>query len=154
MSNFHTLVDAIIKSEMNGLPMHEQVLEIGKTPSILIDEAGFPDIDLAVNAKVISKMCFDHGLPTSMLKRLPEIINDPKSLFLSANPHQTDSVVVMTFEVKGSYPIIIPIQKNRKVGRNKIYNLVTSGYAKEGNNPDKKWRDKGLLIWEKPLTST
>jgi len=132
---------------MNGLPMHEQVLEIGRTPKILIDKAQFPDIKLAVNAKVISKMCFDHGLATSMLKRLPEIINNPKSLFLSANASQTDSVVVMTFEVKGGNPIIIPIQKNRKVGR-KLYNLVTSGYAKEGNDPDKKWREKGLLIWE------
>jgi hypothetical protein len=146
VSNFATLVDVIINNEMNGIKHHEHILEIGKTPEILVDKCKFPQITLAIKASVISKICFDHGIATSVIKRLPDIANNPKVLFKSST--QGDSVVVLTFEVKGGIPIIIPIRPNQSSGRKK-YNFISSVYAKEGPCPETKWRREGLLIWEK-----
>jgi hypothetical protein len=147
VSNYSTLVDLVIKNEVQGQPEHERILELGKTPQILIEQCNFPDLTLAIKAKTIGKIYFDHGIPISLIKRLPEIISKPKILFKSANQHQNDSVIVLTFEVKNSAPIIIPIRQNQSAGRKK-FNFITSTYAKEGPCPESKWRRDGLLIWE------
>ena len=149
MSNFITLADVIIQNEMKGIKQNERILELGDTPQILIDECGFPKLPLAIKGSVISKICFDHGIPTSVIKRLPEIVNNPKMLFQSATGDMK-SVVVLTFEIKGSEPIIIPIRPNQTSGR-KAYNFISSVYAKSGPCPETKWRKDGLLIWESVL---
>ncbi len=149
MSNFPALVEAIIQSEVKGAPMHEHVLELGHTSDTLIQEAGFPELKLAIKASTVAKICFDHGLPTSMIKRLPDIVNSPKSIYHPADPRHIDSVVVMTFEIKGTVdPVIIPIRKNVRIGRNNRYNVITSAYGKEGGDPERKWTSNGLLIWK------
>lgn len=145
MSNYATLVDVLIQNEMKGINNHERIVELGMTPDILIQECGFPSLPLGIKASTISKICFDHGIGTSVIQRLPEILQSPKSIYASANSKQSDSVVVFTFEVKGQLPIIIPIRKNQSAGR-KRYNFVTSMYGKEGNDPEIRW--KRLLIWE------
>lgn len=132
---------------MNGTPHHEQILELGSTPKILIDHCGFPDIPLAIKASTISKIVFDHGIGTSMVQDLYSIIENSKLIFKSANRREQDSVVVLTLEVKGKFPIIIPIRKNQTAGRKK-FNFITSAYAKEGPNPEVKWKRDNLLIWE------
>ena len=147
MSNYATLVDVLIKNEMKGIAYHECVLDLGRTPKILIDECGFPDLPFAIKASTVSKICFEHGIATSVIQRLPDLIASPKCLFKSANPNFTDSAVVLTFEVKGDFPIIISIRSNMKSGR-KMYNFVTSMYGKEGPEPESKWKNDGLLIWE------
>ncbi len=144
MSNYKTLVDVLIKDELAGVPRHEQVLFLGQTPEYLVKRAGFPDLNLAIKSSVIIKSCFDHGIANSLLKRVPEIILKPKCVFRSANPELTDSVVVLTFEVKGASPIIIPIRQNQQVGRNSYFNLVSSIYGKDGPDPFEKWKNLGF----------
>lgn len=139
----------LIQAEMDGKPKHEHVAIVCPTPNYLITYAGFPSLDIAIVGKTIGKALFDHGIVKSMLKRLPEILENPKCIFRSANPHLESSVVVMTFEVKGSSPIVIPIHQNRKIGRNGYYNLVASVYPKEGPSPEEKWKADGLLLWER-----
>lgn len=150
MSNFSQAVDLVIKSEINGIPRHEMVLELGKTPQYILNSAGvFTDLDLIITGKVISKACFDHCVPTSTIQRLPEIVNSPKALFRSAN-QDTQSVVVMTFEVVNSqHPLIVPIHPNKPVGRQRVCNAVASLYGKEGHDPHEKWTRAGLLLWKK-----
>lgn len=133
---------------MQGIKNHERVLELGDTPIILIDECGFPELPLAIKASTISKICFDHGIGTSVIQRLPDIVASPKGLFRSANVRFTDSVVVLTFEVKTVGPVIVSIRQNMMIGRNKHYNVVTSMYAKEGDDPEAKWKADNLLIWD------
>lgn len=148
MDNYRALVDLLIKDEMAGQPHHENVLLLGETPAFLVEKAGFPALDMAIKGSVISKACFDHGITTSLLKRLPEVIATPKCLFRPANPQMTDSVVVLTLEVKGVHPVIIPLRKQQRVGRSEVFNLVSSVYGKEGPDPELKWRQQGLLICE------
>ncbi len=149
MNNYKTLVDVIIRDELNGKPCHERLLILGSTPNFLVEHADFPDLNLAIKARTIAKACFDHGMPQSLLKRLPDVIDRPKSLYKSAT-HSEDSVVVLTFETKGlsNFPVIIPIHREKAVGRGPKYNLVASVYAKEGPNPELRWRTGGLLIHE------
>ena len=146
MSNYQALVDILIKDEMEGRPHHETVLSLGGTPSYLVEKAGFPSLDMAVKASVLSKACFDHGIKPAVLKRLPDIIAGPKSLFRSANPVFIDSVVVLTLELQNGHPVVIPLRKDQRVGRTARYNLVSSVYGKEGIDPAVKWRQQGLLI--------
>ncbi len=148
LDNYKSLVELLIQDELKGTPRHEFLLLLGSTPKFLIEQAGFPDLPLAIVTKTISKACFEHGIPASMLKRLPEIINNPKSLYKSANAHQVDSVVVLTFEFKAQCPVIVPIQKDRQIGRKDKYNLVTSVYGKEGECAETKWQKQGLLLWQ------
>lgn len=147
MSNYATLVDVLINNEMKGVKNHERILELGSTPQLLIDECKFPNLPFAIKASTISKICFDHGIATSLIQRLPDLVNSPKCLFNPANTSLTGSVVVLTFEFKELAPIIISIRQDMMSGRNR-YNFVTSMYAKEGPDPEKKWRSNNLLIWD------
>ncbi|PXF32629.1 hypothetical protein WH50_03340 [Pokkaliibacter plantistimulans] len=149
LNNFATLVDALITSEMHEAPQHEKLLLVCDTPEYLRTHASFPALPVAVKSSIISKICFDHGIPTRMIQQLPTIIqNAPMALFKPAKQTLTDSVVVVTFEIKNGAPVIIPIRKNQQVGRNQYYNLVTSMYGKEGPDPVQKWEADGLLIWK------
>lgn len=146
MNNYSSLVGVLISDEMQGNAQHERVLVLGATPKYLIEKVEFPDLPLAIKASVISKACFEHGVPTSLLKRLPEIVDNPKALYRSAS--RNDSVVVLTLEYKGPYPLIIPIKRNARVGRGREadFNLISSVYGKEGPDPGIKWGKAGLLI--------
>jgi len=154
MDNFGKLVELLIKLESEGKPKLGHLLQIGNTPKYLIKYAGFPALPLAIKYPVISKICFDHGISTSFIKALPKIIATPKAIFKPSLDHHNDTIVVLTFKLKGSNSIVIPIQKNQISGRHKEtllpihYNLIKSMYAKEGYDPMVKWHDDGLLIWK------
>lgn len=149
MNNYSSLVDILIKDEMDNRPQHERLLHICHTPEYLKIHAGFPDLPMAITGKVIGKAHFDHGIHKNLIKNLPDVLLDAKCIFKSANPHHTDSIVLLTLEMQRSYPVIIPIRRNHQVGRGQNYNLVTSIYGKEGPDPEAKWKSDGLLLWER-----
>lgn len=146
-NNFRTLVQTVIKAGMNGTPMHEMILELGPTPQLLIDH-GFPDLPLIIKGKTVDKICFDHGVPTNIIERIPKLIETPTHLFHSRSAQALQgSVIVVTIEVKNGAPIIIVVQKNKRNGRRNV-NEIASMYAKEGPDPVKKWSSDGLLLWD------
>lgn len=147
MDNSSSLIDAIIKDEMKGTPRHELLVLLGKTPDLLQQHAGFPDLPMAITGKIIGKAHFDHGINASLLKRLEEVINAPKGIYRPADPTRTDSIVVLTYEIKGLAPIIVPIRHSQRIGRAGVYNIVTSIYGKEGPDPEIKWTKQGLKLW-------
>jgi hypothetical protein len=150
LDNYSSLVTAIIQDAMIGAPpKKEVVLILGDTPKYLVEHAGFPELPMVITGSVVEKACFDHGIPTSLLKRLPSVLDNPKSVFKSASFHVKGSAVVLTIEVHQSSPIIIPVHPNKQMGRGKFYNVVASVYAKEGSNPKVKWTREGLLLWQK-----
>ena len=147
MDNYTTLVDLIIQAELDGKPLHERILKLGKTPDYLLHHAGFSDLPLVITGSVVGKACFDHGIAKSVLHKLPAIIENSTKLFAPADERHKDSVVVLTAEIKGGYPIIVPIRKNKRMGRTEVFNAVSSVYAKEGPDPAVKWTQEGLLLW-------
>jgi len=144
-TNFKAAVQLILQASNEGKPKHEAVLSLGPTPQFLLDN-GFPELPLSIKGSVIDKAHFDHGITRGILERLADIITTPKSLYRSATVQGT--AVVITFEMKGGSPILIPIHGNKPVGR-AFFNLVASVYAKDVVGVESRWKKEGLLLWEK-----
>ena len=98
-----------------GAHQHELVLELGPTPDLLVHEAGFPKLELVVKYRAINKMCFDHGLGTSIIQDIPTLIANPKGLYRSAT--HGNSAVVLTFELHRGFPVVMAVQANKSIGR-------------------------------------
>jgi hypothetical protein len=125
---------------------HQIILTIGPTPQVLIDH-GFPQLPVAITGRVVDKCFFDHGIKKSLWEKIYHIISVPRALYKSRDPK--DACVVMSYEVRGSDPLIVAIHPNRQLaGRRDFYNSVASFYFKE-NDPETRWKRDGLLIWEK-----
>lgn len=150
--NFKTLVGVVLQAEAVGRPRHELLLDLGETPASIIAAGGgiYSGRDLVLKGKTVGKMHFDHGIPRGVIERLPQILNAPKAIYRSANQavQGGGSVVVMTFETYRGYPLIVPVHAKKQIGRG-LYNEVASMYAKEGPNPEAKWKAAGLLLWER-----
>ena len=128
-TNFETLVNLVICAEKESKPRHELVLHIGLTPERLVG-LGFNALTLVVKAKTIGKMFFDHGLTQGQIERIPAMLEVPQAIYRS-DTHPTN-MVVLTYELKAGSPIIIPIARDRQVGRGPLVNEVVSMYAKTG----------------------
>jgi hypothetical protein len=75
------------------------------------------------------------------------MLEGPQAIYRS-DTHPTN-MVVLTYELKAGSPTIIPIARDRQVGRGPLVNEVVSMYAKTDPDPTRRWRDQGLLLWEK-----
>jgi Phage MuF-C-terminal domain len=64
-----------------------------------------------------------------------------------SDTHPTN-MVVLTYELKAGAPIIIPIARDRQIGRGPLVNELVSMYAKTGPDPTRRWKCQGLLLWE------
>lgn len=148
--NFKTLVGVVIQAEVEGKPRHELLLELGKTPLAILQAGGgsFDDLDLVLKAGTVGKMHFDHGVSKGLIERLPDILSAPKAIYKSGTQGALGAVVVMTFDTQRGFPLIIPVHANKRIGRDRVCNEVASMYAKEGPDPELKWRQAGLLLWE------
>jgi hypothetical protein len=145
-SNFQAAIQLIITAATTDKPQKEAVLIVGATPQYLIDEGGFPALDLIITGSTIDKVFFDHGMTKGLLERLDVILLNPKALYRS------DTVpggsVVVTFEVKGGRPVIAALHPNKLIGRKRC-NVVASVYDKEAGI-ETRWQAKGLLVWTPP----
>lgn len=137
-------VDEVIKAETANTPHRELVIQICPTPALLTQH-GCPDLPLLLKAKTVGKIFFEHGMTKTQIEQLPVMLHVPRALYRSAS--HTDSVVVLTFEENLGAPIIVPIAKNRMVGRARV-NEIVSAYAKTGPDQTPRWRAQGLLLWE------
>jgi hypothetical protein len=77
------------------------------------------------------------------------LIEKPKAIY-TAHQNQPGSVVV-TYEVRGQDPIVIPIHPNVQKTRLERFNVVASMYSKstcDGASIEVRWKAAGLLLWE------
>ena len=124
---------------------HQLVLTLGETPAVL-QNIGLPALPLAITGKVIDKCYFDHGISKGMLERIHSMVSTPKSIY-KAHLDQPGYVVI-TYEIKGTDPVIVVIHPNRQMaGRRDFYNVIASMYQKSGN-AEVRWKNDGLLLWE------
>ena len=142
---YEELVDIVIKAEIDGRPRHELILDVGPTPACLLS-IGFAPLRVAVKAKTIGKIFFDHGLTRRQIARIPAMLAEPLAIYTSET--QPATVVVLTYELNAGYPIIIPVGQGRPVGRGPSVNLIMSMYGKEGPDPRPRWQAAGLLLWQ------
>lgn len=144
-SNYRAAVAVIIKASTDGKPQHEAVLTVGHTPPLLISH-GLADLPLVITGRTIDKAFFDHAIKRGVIERLHALISSPVTIYKSAPPHSNGNVVV-TMELQGGWPIIIPIRSSKQFGRTFIANEITSVYAKEGGSFESRWQSEGLLLW-------
>jgi hypothetical protein len=147
-TNYETLVDLVIKAETAGKPRHELLLDVCATPAFLLALKLSP-LRIVIKAKTVGKAFFDHGLTQGQIERVPAMLGNPKAIYKSAT--RPGSVVVLTYEIKGGSPIIVPIAKDQAIGRGPLVNEVSSVYAKTGPDPTPGWKAQGLLLWEGPV---
>lgn len=140
--NFAVAIQLLLQASIEGKPKHEAVLEVCTTPQYLLD-AGFPNLKVVIKGKTVDKAHFDHGITRGMLERLPDMVLTPKALYRSAT--HPDSAVVVSFEQKGGSPILVPMHKSARVGR-EVKNVVASIYCKEAA-VEARWQREGLLVW-------
>jgi len=111
------------KDENPGRP-----LVVGRTPEIL-QKLGAKDLDLYIPRDKLSRIQEKHNLPLDILKRLPELINDPLAVLDSAT--QADAlVVVAAVEVDGK-PLVIPIHLDTEKGGLTLHK-VASVHKRDG----------------------
>jgi hypothetical protein len=148
--NFKVALGLMLKSmtecyDVDRNKNHQIVLTLGPTPQILVN-AGLPQLLIAMTGKVVDKCFFDHGITKTLLQKAYHVITAPKALYRSHDPD--DACVVMSYEIKGSDPLIVAIHPNRQLaGRRDYYNSLASIYFKE-NDPETRWKKAGLLLWE------
>jgi hypothetical protein len=149
--NYKTALNVFIKSIQAGTRYHEYSLEVGKTPKVLLN-LGVPDLPITIGVKVIDKCYFEHGVPEATLGRLYELIENLTSVYKSDSPHldhnQISAIVLITTETKNGNPLLIAVHTNKTVGRRQV-NQICSVYDKK-KEVIQKWRDKGLVLWDKP----
>jgi hypothetical protein len=142
-SNFQAAIQLIIAAATTPKPQKEAVLIVGSTPQYLIDQGGFPSLDLIITGATIDKVFFDHGMTKGLLERLDVILSNPKALYKSDTV--AGGSVVVTFEVKGGNPIVVALHPNKMVGRKRC-NVIASIYDKKADI-EARWQQKGLLVW-------
>lgn len=146
--NFCAGLTLVIQASIDGVPRHETVLTVGQTPALLVG-LGMPDFPLVITGKTIDKIFFDHGITKRMIERLHSLVSAPRTIYRTAPPHSTGSVVV-TFEERKGCPVIVSIRSSKQFGRGQpLANEITSMYAKEGGGFEKLWESNGLLLWAK-----
>lgn len=152
-ANYRTALGILIRSMMTDyegskVANHASRLIIGGTPQVLLD-VGFPALPLMIDGRVIDKAFFDHGIPKGLLEKIYSLISTPKAIY-KAHLDQPGSVVV-TYEIKDSNPVIIPIHPNKQKTRTEYFNVVASMYPKastDGKSIEMRWKAEGLLLWE------
>lgn len=132
---FSAAVDAAVKAGTVGESGGRAHVEIGTLPPALA-AAGVPAGDLKTSAKVLQKVVFDHGVPPSVLKRIPELLERPVMVFRSATVD--GSFVAVTSEMVRGAPLIVAISPETTRGAVAL-NFVPSLYPRDDLQAIQRW---------------
>ena len=132
---FSDAVDAAVKAGQLGEAGARGHIEIGTLP-VALAFAGIPAGDLRTSAKVLQKVVFDHGVPSSMVKRIPELLETPVMVFRSATV--TGRFVIITSEMVRSAPLIVAISPEQVTGGGML-NFVPSLYPRDDLQTIQRW---------------
>lgn len=154
-NNYKTALKLLLQAIRDGKKNHELHLTLGLTPPTLL-QLGLPVLPLTISAKAIDKCHFDHGVTENTLARLYDLVANPTTVYKSDSPHlegkAIDAVVVVTVEDKAGNPLLVAVHVNMLVGRTNV-NQIKSVYDKPAEMLA-KWRDKGLVLWDRPDAGT
>jgi len=132
---FSAAVDAAVKAGALGEPGGRSPIDIGTLPAAL-SVAGVPAGDLKTSAKVLQKVVFDHGVPPSVVKRIPELLEKPVMVFRSATVE--GSFVAVTSEMVRGAPLIVAISPETTRGAVAL-NFVPSLYPRDDLQAIQRW---------------
>lgn len=140
-AGYDEAVDAAVADGMAGKAPGRGPVAIGDT-SAALQAAGLPAGELRTSPAVLAKVVFDHGVPKSMLKRIPELLESPVMVFAS------DSVagryVAVTSEMVRGQPLVVAISPEETRGA-RTFNFVPSLYPKDDLRAIQRWLNDGKL---------
>ena len=135
-------VDAFRNKEMGP----GEFLTLGNTPHVL-QMLGAKDLPIQMSQNTANKIMEDkHDFSPNFMKLIPEAIEDPIAVFLSANKKdEGQSRIVLTqMTTKSRERVMVSIRLDSKHGRN-VVNAVSSAYGRP-NKDYQKWSDMGIII--------
>jgi hypothetical protein len=138
---FNAAVDAAIEAGMKGERPSLEHIAIGTTTPVL-RAASMSDGDLRTTPTILAKAVFDHGVTKSMLKRLPDLLENPVMVLDSATG--PGRFVVVTSESVGGRPLLVVISPEETRGA-KSFNFVPSVYPKDDLGAIQRWLNDGKL---------
>ncbi|MEO5670430.1 MAG: LPD38 domain-containing protein [Ramlibacter sp.] len=137
---FNEAVDRAIKEATEGKKHGTGHVEVG-TPSPSLLRGGVPDLPLRTSAAILAKAHFEHGVPKSALKELPELLDTPFLVFDSDTVK--GSFLVVTSKMIGDRPMVVAIKPSD--ARGDAFNFVPTLLPKNGLAVMQRWMDDGLL---------
>jgi Phage MuF-C-terminal domain len=145
-TNYETIINLIAQIISDGKTVNEYPVEIGITPTIIVDNTNFNQLPLMMYGKAINKVIFDHGITTTVLHRIYKILENPQGIYHSDSTIQLKgSIVVVTKETIRGDQLIVVIQPDINVGH-KTINRIVSIYGKP-TGVIQGWEAKGLRIF-------
>jgi hypothetical protein len=109
-----------------GLP-REQPLVVGHTPRVL-QVLGAEDLPVVMTQRTLAKILDGkHHVSAEVVKRLPELLDDPLMVFDSASD---GGLVILTDQQTGSSPVVVAVHLSVKEQRYQV-NRVASIYGKD-----------------------
>ena len=147
-TNYETVINLIAQIINDGKQVNEHPVEIGITPTVIVKNTHFNQLPLMMYGKAFNKVIYDHGITTSILHRLYNILENPQAIYSSDSTVQLKgSIVVVTRELFKKDHLIVAIQPDINVGH-KTVNRIASIYGKP-NGVILGWDDKGLKIYRR-----
>ena len=141
--NYDAAVDSAIAAAVKGDPPARGHITVGTT-SPALQAAGLPDQNLRTSAQILAKAHFDHGVPKSMLKRIPELLDNPVMVFKSDT--QAGKYVVATNEFLNGKPLLVIVSPEKNL-EGVGFNFMPSVYPKDYVKTIQGWIDGGLLTY-------
>lgn len=138
---YNAAVDAAIAAGMKGEAPGRQPVAIGDTTAAM-QAAGIPAGELRTSPVILTKALFDHGVTKSVLKQIPDLLENPVMVFASASVD--GSFVVVTSEMVRGQPLIVAVSPQEATGK-VTFNFVPSLYPKDDLVAIQRWLNGGLL---------
>jgi len=138
---YDAAVDSAIAAGIKGAPVERGHVAVGSVSPALM-AAGLADGELRTSQAIIAKAAFDHGVTKSVLKKLPELLDQPVMVF------ESDTVagryVVVTSEFVQGRPLIVALSPEGTTG-GVAFSFIPSLYPKEDLKAFERWLSSGKL---------
>ena len=79
-TNYETVINLIAQIINDGKSVNEHPVEIGITPTIIVNTTHFNQLPLMIYGKAINKVIYDHGVTLPILHRLYKILENPRAI--------------------------------------------------------------------------
>jgi hypothetical protein len=121
--HFTDAIDRVVSGNLS----RDSVLQLGSTPKIYLP-LGLPDLQLIMTQDVLRKLVSKHNLTITLIKRLPELLNNPIMILQSATEKGSVVAVIDALDFNGFF-VIAAIHPDRQHKQHKV-NIIASIYGK------------------------
>ena len=138
---YNDAVDSAIAAAARGERPGRGPVSIGTTTPAL-HAAGIQNGELTTSPTIIAKSMFDHGVTKTLLKAIPDLLENPVMVLDSDTV--AGSFVVVTSEFVNGKPLMVVVSPEETRGH-VTFNFVPSVYPKDDFSAIQRWVNGGKL---------